>query len=85
MASGVVARVHGNTGKRKKTGLSLNQIQEIIMNYAGVCRCVEREGERRGRGSEMGVCVCVSDGGGKGGGQRESVCEREITLVLICM
>ena len=40
MASGVVARVHGNTGKRKKTGLSLTQIQDVvqfIMNYAGVC------------------------------------------------
>ena len=59
MASGVVARVHGNTGKRKKTGLSLNQIQivQFIMNYAGVCRSLEREGERRER--ETGVCVCV--------------------------
>ena len=56
MASGVVARVHGNKGKPKKKGLSLKQIQDIvqfIMNYAGVCRSVgegykarERERER---------------------------------------
>ena len=47
--SGVVARVHGSKGKRKKTGLSLKQIQDIvqfIMNYAGVCRSVDRERER---------------------------------------
>ena len=52
MTNGVVARVHGNKGKRKKTGLSLKQIQDIvqfIMNYAGVCRSVERgrETERK--------------------------------------
>ena len=47
MSSGVVPRVHGNTGKRKKLGLSLKQIQDVvqfILNYAGVC--VERERER---------------------------------------
>ena len=67
MASGVVARVHGNKGKPKKTGLSLKQIQDIvqfIMNYAGVCRSVgggyrarergekAKEKERRERESE---------------------------------
>ena len=39
MASGVIARVHGNKGKQKKVGLSLKQIQDVvqfIMNYAGV-------------------------------------------------
>ena len=39
MASGVIARVHGNKGKQKKLGLSLKQIQDevqFIMNYAGV-------------------------------------------------
>ena len=41
MASGLVARVHGNTGKRKQLGLSLMQIQDVvqfILNYAGVWR-----------------------------------------------
>ena len=50
MTSGVVARVHRNTEKHKKTGLSMNQIQEIvqfIMNYAGMCRSVEQDGERK--------------------------------------
>ena len=39
MSSGVVARVHGNTSK-KKLGLSLKQIEDVvqfILNYAGVC------------------------------------------------
>ena len=41
LANGVVARVHGNKGKTRKTGLSLKEIQDVIqfiMNYAGVCR-----------------------------------------------
>ena len=73
MVSGVVARVYGNTGKHKKTGLSLDQIQEIvqfIMNYAGVCRSVEQEG-RDG-------CVCMSDGGGG-----MCVCVRE--MITLCV
>ena len=49
MLNGVVARVHGNTGKRKKLGLSLKEIQDavqFILNYAGVWR--GREGGRGG-------------------------------------
>ena len=60
MVSGVVARVHGNMGKHKKTGPSLNQIQEIvqfIVNYAGVCKSVELDREK-GEGDGW-VCVCV--------------------------
>ncbi len=55
LVNGVVARVHGNIGKRKKLGLSLKQIEDIvqfILNYAGVCgereRDRQRERERRG-------------------------------------
>ena len=50
MVNGVVARVHGNIGKRKKLGLSLKQIEDIvqfILNYAGVCGERERETERK--------------------------------------
>ena len=49
LVNGVVARVHGNIGKRKKLGLSLKQIEDIvqfILNYAGVCGERERERER---------------------------------------
>ena len=49
-ACGVVPRIHGNKGKRKKTGLSLTQVQDVvqfIMNYAGVCRSVELEKDRQ--------------------------------------
>ena len=38
-SSGVVARVHGNTGKPKKLGLSLKEVEDVvqfILNYAGV-------------------------------------------------
>ena len=51
LASGVVPRVHGNKGKSRKVGLSLEEIQDIvqfIMNYAGVCTQREREREREG-------------------------------------
>ena len=47
IAGGVAARVHGNTGKTKKFGLTLKEIQDVvqyIMNYAGVC---SRERERK--------------------------------------
>ena len=57
-ASGVVPRIHGNKGKRKKTGLSLTQVQDVvqfIMNYAGVSRSVEKGGG----GESVCVCVCV--------------------------
>jgi len=62
MASGLVARVHGNTDKRKQLGLSLMQIQDVvqfILNYAGMWRgrYIERERERereRGGGRERG-------------------------------
>ena len=40
VSSGVVARVHGNTGKRKKLGLSFKEIEDVvqfILNYAGAC------------------------------------------------
>ena len=50
LVNGVVARVHGNIGKRKKLGLSLKQIEDIvqfILNYAGVCG--ERQTERKRR------------------------------------
>ena len=48
LANGVVARVHGNKGRSRKTGLSLKEIQDVvqfIVNYAGVytelkCVCV---------------------------------------------
>ena len=44
----MVARVHGNTGKKKKLGLSLKEIEDVVqfvLNYAGVCvECVERRG-----------------------------------------
>ena len=49
MVSGVVARVHGNKGRWKKTGLSLKEVQDVIqfiMNYAAMCRERERERER---------------------------------------
>ena len=49
LVNGVVARVHGNIGKRKKLGLSLKQIEDIvqfILNYTGVCGERERERER---------------------------------------
>ena len=39
LADGVVARVHGNKGRSRKTGLSLKEIQDVvqfIVNYAGV-------------------------------------------------
>ena len=52
LSSGVVPRVHGNTGKRKKLGLSLREIEEVvqfILNYAGVCAWGESKRE----------CVCV--------------------------
>ena len=43
VSSGVVARVHGNTGRKKKLGLSLRETEDVvqfILNYAGVCVCV---------------------------------------------
>ena len=46
--SGVVARIHGNKGKKRKLGLTLKEIQDVvqfILNYAGVER--EREKERK--------------------------------------
>jgi len=45
MASGLVARVHSHTGKKKQLGLSQKQIQDLqfILNYAGVWRERERE------------------------------------------
>ena len=46
--SGVVARVHGNKGKKRKLGLTLKEIQDVvqfIFNYAGVER--ERKKERK--------------------------------------
>ena len=53
LVNGVVARVHGNIGKRKKLGLSLKQIEDIvqfILNYAGVWRERNRQTERERRG-----------------------------------
>ena len=50
MANGVAARVHGNKGKGRKLGLTLEQIQDIvqfIMNYAGVNK--EKKGRERER------------------------------------
>ena len=77
MSSGVVARVHGNTGKRKKLGLSFKEIEDVvqlILNYAGACER-EREREReggRGRGRER-----EREGGREGGREREREKERE--------
>ena len=57
IAGGVAARVHGNTGKTNKFGLTLKEIQDVvqyIINYAGVCsresgrkRKTERESRER--------------------------------------
>ena len=52
MSSGVVARVHGNSGK-KKLGLSLKEIEDVVqfnLDYAGVC--VEYMKRREGSGRE---------------------------------
>ena len=52
MSNGVVVRFHSNTGKLKKLGLSLKEIQDVvqfILKYAGVCG---GERERGGGGGE---------------------------------
>ena len=58
VAHGVLPRVHGNIGKRKrKDRLTLNQIQDVIqfvMNYAGMYTAVEMCVR-----SSACVCVCM--------------------------